>query len=63
MRFARCAPARSGNALLTLTELPVKGRDAAWNMRQAVIAADHAAYEYTATRSKTGGSDAGHHRA
>ncbi len=40
------------NALLTLTELPVKGRDMGWNVRQAVISADHAAYEYTATRSK-----------
>ena len=37
-------------------------RHAAWNVRQAVIAADHAAYEYTATRSKPARSDAGHHR-
>ena len=28
---------------------PVTGRDAAWNIRQAVIAADHACYRYTAT--------------
>ncbi len=39
-------------ALLTLTELPVPGRDAGWNLRQAAIAADHAAYAYAATRSK-----------
>ncbi|MGO1541807.1 MAG: leucyl aminopeptidase [Luteimonas sp.] len=37
------------SALLTLPEVPVTGRDAAWNVRQAVIAADHAAYRYTAT--------------
>ena len=37
------------SALLTLTELDVAGRDAAWRVRQAVIAADHAAYRYTAT--------------
>src|SRR5690625_1787285 len=36
-------------ALLTLAELPVKDRDAGWNIRQAVITADHAAYRYTAT--------------
>ncbi len=42
----------SDGALLTLTELKVAGRDAGWNLRQAVIAADHAAYSYTATRSK-----------
>ncbi|MBP6798517.1 MAG: leucyl aminopeptidase [Luteimonas sp.] len=36
-------------ALFTLSELAVAGRDAAWNIRQAVIAADHAAYRYTAT--------------
>ena len=40
-------PVRS--VLFTLSELEVKGRDAAWNIRQAVIAADHAAYRYTAT--------------
>ncbi|MEQ4575901.1 MAG: leucyl aminopeptidase, partial [Gammaproteobacteria bacterium] len=39
-------------ALLTLTELAVKGRDAVWNVRQAVAAADHAAYRYTATLGK-----------
>ncbi len=42
----------AGQALFTLTELTVKGRDAAWNIRQAVIAADHAAYRYTATLGK-----------
>jgi len=48
-------------ALFTLSELAVDGRDAAWAIRQAVIAADHAAYRYLATlgaknkkRSETG---------
>ncbi|HBK45353.1 MAG TPA: leucyl aminopeptidase [Xanthomonadaceae bacterium] len=42
----------SGKLLLTLSELPVKARDAAWNIRQAVVAADHAGYRYTATLGK-----------
>jgi leucyl aminopeptidase len=37
------------SALFTLAELSVKGRDTAWNIRTAVIAADHACYRYTAT--------------
>ena len=40
------------NALFTLSEVGVKDRDAAWNIRQAVIAADHASYRYTATLGK-----------
>src|SRR5690606_22954397 len=36
-------------ALFTLSELSVEGRDAAWNVRQAVVASDHAAYRYLAT--------------
>jgi len=40
------------HALLTLTEEPVQGRDAAWAIRQAAIAADHACYRYTATLGK-----------
>jgi leucyl aminopeptidase len=36
-------------ALFTLTEVAVKDRDAAWNVRQAVIATDHACYRYLAT--------------
>ncbi len=39
----------SKSALLTLSELSVPGRDAAWNVRQAAIAAAHACYRYTAT--------------
>jgi leucyl aminopeptidase len=39
----------SKNALLTLSELSVPGRDAAWNIRQAAIAVAHACYRYTAT--------------
>jgi leucyl aminopeptidase len=49
----------SANALFTLSELEVKDRDAAWNIRQAVIAADHASYRYTATLGKKKKDDAG----
>ena len=41
-----------GKALFTLSEVAVAGRDAAWAIRQAAIAADHAAYRYTATLGK-----------
>ncbi|WP_372015958.1 leucyl aminopeptidase [Pseudoxanthomonas sp. 10H] len=41
-----------GKALFTLGEVAVSGRDTAWAIRQAVIAADHAAYRYTATLGK-----------
>ncbi|MCI4567661.1 leucyl aminopeptidase [Lysobacter sp. CFH 32150] len=37
------------SAVFTLSEIAVKDRDAAWNVRQAAIAADHACYRYTAT--------------
>ena len=46
-RALRTGPVAS--ALFTLSEVAVKERDAAWNIRQAVIAADHACYRYTAT--------------
>jgi leucyl aminopeptidase len=36
-------------AVSTLTELDVPGRDAAWNLRTAALAADAQAYRYTAT--------------
>jgi leucyl aminopeptidase len=36
-------------ALFTLSELTVDGRDAAWNIRSAAVAADHACYRYLAT--------------
>ncbi len=49
----------SAKALFTLSELEVKDRDAAWNIRQAVIAADHACYRYTATLGKKKNDDAG----
>jgi leucyl aminopeptidase len=39
----------SRTALLALAEIEVEGRDAAWNVRQAVIAASHACYRYLAT--------------
>ena len=45
--------------LLTLAEVPVKGRDSAWAIRQAVIAGDHAAYRYTATLGKKKADDKG----
>lgn len=41
-------PAKHG--LCTLSTLPVPGRDTAWALRQAIVAADHAAYRYAATR-------------
>ncbi|BCT91820.1 putative cytosol aminopeptidase [Lysobacter helvus] len=37
------------HALFTLSEVPVLERDAAWNIRQAIVAASHACYRYTAT--------------
>ena len=37
------------SAVFTLSELSVPGRDAAWNIRQAVVAASHASYRYIAT--------------
>jgi leucyl aminopeptidase len=46
-RALKGGPAAS--ALFTLSELDVPGRDRAWNVRQAVIAASHASYRYTAT--------------
>src|SRR5690606_6653895 len=59
VRALRTGPVKQ--ALFTLSELEVDGRDAAWAIRQAVIAADHAAYRYLATlgarnkkRSETG---------
>ncbi|TNJ35566.1 leucyl aminopeptidase [Arenimonas terrae] len=55
VRALKTGPAR--HALLTLTELAVPGRDIGWNLRQAAIAADHAAYSYTATRSRKNGED------
>lgn len=50
VRALRIGPAK--HVLITLSELGLKSRDANWSLRQAVISADHAAYEYTATRSK-----------
>ncbi|MBJ6983480.1 leucyl aminopeptidase [Luteimonas sp. MC1750] len=47
VRAVKTGPVRS--ALLTLSEVEVPGRDAAWTIRQAAIAAGHAAYRYTAT--------------
>jgi leucyl aminopeptidase len=46
-RALRTGPVKS--AVLTLSEIAVPGRTAAWNIRQAVIATSHACYRYTAT--------------
>ncbi|KLJ02398.1 leucyl aminopeptidase [Luteimonas sp. FCS-9] len=37
------------NAAIALADLEVAGHDTAWKIRQAAIAADHAAYRYVAT--------------
>ncbi|MGY4517228.1 leucyl aminopeptidase [Lysobacter sp. HA18] len=37
------------HAVTTLPQVPVKGRDTAWAVRQAVACTDHCAYRYTAT--------------
>jgi leucyl aminopeptidase len=47
----------STSAYFTLAEVDVPGRDQAWNIRQAAIAAYHARYEYDATRSKKNSKD------
>lgn len=39
----------AAKAVFTISEVAVKDRDAAWNVRQAAIAASHAVYRYTAT--------------
>ncbi|MFS2047254.1 M17 family peptidase N-terminal domain-containing protein, partial [Stenotrophomonas geniculata] len=57
VRALKAGAARS--ALFTLSEVAIKDRDAAWAIRQAVIAADHAAYRYTATLGKKKADDAG----
>ncbi|WAC63060.1 leucyl aminopeptidase [Pseudoxanthomonas sp. SL93] len=56
-RAVKTGPVRS--ALFTLSEVDVKDRDAAWKIRQAVIAADHASYRYTATLGKKKNDDPG----
>ena len=43
----KTGPIRS--ALLTLSEIPVAERNNAWNIRHAIIAADHSCYRYTET--------------
>ncbi len=46
-RALRTGPCRS--ALLTLPQVEVTGRDAAWRIREAVVATSHACYRYLAT--------------
>jgi leucyl aminopeptidase len=53
MRALKGTPAKK--VYSTLTELPVAGRDAAWAVRQAALAADHVGYAYTATRKAGNG--------
>jgi len=48
VRALRNAPARHIHS--TLPQLEVKGCDSAWKLRQAVLAADHVAYTYNATK-------------
>ena len=40
-------------ALIALTDVTILGRDASFAIEQTVVAADHAAYRYTATRKST----------
>ena len=56
-RTLKIGPVKS--ALFTLSDVDVKERDAAWKIRQAVIAADHACYRYTATLGKKKNDDPG----
>ena len=49
-RALRTGPVK--RALFTLSEVAIKDRDAAWTIRQAAIAADHACYRYVATLGK-----------
>ena len=49
--FLRTGPVQK--ALLTLTAVHVKDRDAAWNVRQAILCADYAVYRYTTTLSES----------
>lgn len=48
VRVVRGTPSK--HVFLTLSELPVEGREAGFGIEQGVVAADHAAYRYTATR-------------
>jgi len=54
MRVLKGSPAKRVHS--TLTELSVLGRDAAWAVRQAALAADHVGYCYTATRKTANGA-------
>ena len=47
------------HALFALTDVAIKERDAAWAIRQTVIAADHACYTYTATLGEKNKAKAG----
>jgi leucyl aminopeptidase len=50
LKALRSGPAR--RAASWLAELPVHGRDAAWTVREHVIAAENALYRYDATRRR-----------
>lgn len=47
------------HAVLAIADAPIKGRDGAWAIRHAVIAADHACYTYTATLGEKNKAKAG----
>ena len=49
IRSLRNAPVKHIHS--TLPELAVQGRDTAWKLRQAALAAEHVAYTYTATKN------------
>ena len=46
-RFLKSGPA--ARAYFTISEVPVKDRDNAWNIRQSVVNCDHSNYRYNAT--------------
>jgi leucyl aminopeptidase len=54
-RALRGGPVRRVHCLLP--QLEVAGRDAAWTLRQTVLAAEHANYRYTATRKNGNGGE------
>jgi leucyl aminopeptidase len=54
MRALKGTPAKRVHS--TLPELAVQGRDAAWALRQAALAADHVGYVYGATRKLPAGN-------
>jgi leucyl aminopeptidase len=56
---AKALKAANGEVVSFLGEAEVRGRDAAWKLRQHVTAFSHHHYRYTATRGRKGAGDAG----